>query len=326
NLQKLADQMPDRLESFSTDSGLPLTFGNFVRFHDYDPEALLSRKTWTQWKAGARVAETPSDPDIDLLNQCLVSAAQTSGPREISRTRNVTRQLLAGDCKSAIAVAEEDNASVMTHYRIWGKPGPKLGIATIEEAYQRATKNPSVLRDLDEVLAWVEEESRLGALPLNLPFRCPLELHATYGGDEIKAALGEATFQSAWSTGVGVLHFKAIKTYVALVTFQKTEKEFSPSTMYQDYPISRDLLHWETQASTSQTSDTGQNLIHHAERGYTMLFFVRSLKEVNYVTVPFTFLGSANLVSFESDRPIQMVWRLDHSMPVEIFEENRKGG
>ncbi len=153
-----------------------------------------------------------------------------------------------------------------------------------------------------------------------------LELHATYGSDEIKAMLGEASFESAGITGVGRLHFSEIKTVASLVTFQKTEKEFSPSTMYQDYPISRELLHWETQRQTSQASETGQNLIHHLERGYTMLFFVRSRKKVNGTTSPFTFLGPAKLVSFQSERPIQMIWRLDHSMPVELFEGNRRGG
>jgi Domain of unknown function (DUF3427) len=111
-----------------------------------------------------------------------------------------------------------------------------------------------------------------------------------------------------------------------LVTFQKTEKLFSPSTMYHDYPISRELLHWETQSQTSQASDTGQNLIHHAERGYTMLFFARSQKRVDGITTPFTFLGPAKLVRFTSERPIQMIWRLNHSMPVEMFEANRRGG
>jgi hypothetical protein len=96
--------------------------------------------------------------------------------------------------------------------------------------------------------------------------------------------------------------------------------------MYQDYPISRELLHWETQSQTSQVSDTGQNLIHHVERGYTMLFFVRSHKKVDGTTAPFTFLGPSQLVSFQSERPIQMVWRLSHPMPVEMFEENRRGG
>ena len=197
---------------------------------------------------------------------------------------------------------------------------------SLEESFQQAAKNPTVLNDLDEVLAWSDEESRIGVASLNLPFPCSLELHATYGNDEIKAALGGATFESAGSTGVGWLHFRPIQTIVALVTFQKTEKEFSPSTMYQDYPISRDLLHWETQAQTTQASEPGQNMIHHEARGYTMLFFVRAQKRVDGVTAPFTFLGPAKLVSHQSDRPIQMIWRLDHSMPAEMFEENRRGG
>ena len=107
------------------------------------------------------------------------------------------------------------------------------------------------------------------------------ELHATYGNDEIKAALGGASLESAGMTGVGRLHFPEIRTIAALITFQKTDKEFSPSTMYKDYPVSRELLNWETQAPTSQASKTGQTLIHHHARGYTMLFFARARKKID---------------------------------------------
>jgi hypothetical protein len=126
--------------------------------------------------------------------------------------------------------------------------------------------------------------------------------------------------------GVGRLLFPNIKNIEAFVSFQITDKEFSPSTMYKDYPVSRELLNWETQAATSQASDTGQTLIHHHARGYTMLFFARTRKKENGVTVPFTLLGPARLESFKSERPIQMRWQLAHPMPVEMFEENRRGG
>lgn len=325
NLRRLDDQVPDRLESFEHEAGLPLTFGNFVRFHGYEPETLLcGNKTWSEWKAKARLAETPSDPDISRLRPALLSAAQTNGPRENARFRNVVAHLRNGD--SLAALAEAGDSALITHYRVWGKPGLKLEMSSIEESFKRAARNPSVLRDLEEILVWADEESRVGNATLSLPFPCFLELHATYGSDEIKAALGGATFNSAGVAGVGRLHFPEIKTVGSLVTFQKTEKEFSPSTMYQDYPISRELLHWETQVQMSQESATGQTLIHHQAQGYTMLFFVRSCKMLDGATSPFTFLGSAKLVSYQSNRPIQMVWRLDHPMPVEIFEENRRGG
>jgi hypothetical protein len=96
--------------------------------------------------------------------------------------------------------------------------------------------------------------------------------------------------------------------------------------MYADYPISRELLHWESQSNTTQASATGQNLIDHKARGYTILIFARSQKKRNGCTIPFTYLGPAERVSYESEKPIKMVWRLGYSLPVEMFEENRRGG
>ena len=54
--------------------------------------------------------------------------------------------------------------------------------------------------------------------------------------------------------------------------------------------------------------------------------FARGQKKRNGVTVPFTYLGPVERVSFESERPIKMVWKLRHQMTVEMFEDNRRGG
>lgn len=57
-----------------------------------------------------------------------------------------------------------------------------------------------------------------------------------------------------------------------------------------------------------------------------MLVVARRQKKRNNVTVPFTYLGPVDRVSYESERPIKMVWRLRHPMPVEMFEDNRRWG
>lgn len=212
------------------------------------------------------------------------------------------------------------------HYRLWGKPGAKLGIMTIEDSFKRLAGNPSVLADLDEILEWVATDTRISGILADLPFPCTFELHAQYSNVDIKAAIGQTTLESAGQTGVGVLHFRDVKAYALLITFQKTEREFSPSTMYADYPISRELFHWESKSNTTQDSDTGQNLIHCKERGYTILLFARDMKKRNGVTVPFVYLGPADLVNYESERPIKLIWRLRYPMPAEMYEENRRGG
>jgi hypothetical protein len=53
------------------------------------------------------------------------------------------------------------------------------------------------------------------------------------------------------------------------VTLQKTDEDYSPTTMYEDYLISHDQLHWQPQSSTSAESSTGQRYINHHAMGYT---------------------------------------------------------
>jgi superfamily II DNA or RNA helicase/HKD family nuclease len=325
NLRNLVVQVPDRLQSFGADTeGLPLTFKNFVTYHDYEPEVLLARETWSGWKAKARLAPIPADQDLARLKQALVRAASISGPKEISILRGVAEKLASGDVAGGLLAAGDSAMSV--HYRLWAATGGALGVENLEGSFERLTRNPSILSDLREILEWAESETNVSGLMPALSFQCPFELHAQYGMRDIQAVLGQATLETAGLRGVGVLHFPKIRAYVLLITYQKTEREFSPSTMYSDYPVSRELLHWESQSNTVQKSETGQNLIYHAERGYTILVFARDQKRRNTLTVPFTYLGPAERVSFEGERPIKMVWQLHYPMPVDMFEENRRGG
>jgi superfamily II DNA or RNA helicase/HKD family nuclease len=324
NLRNLAIQVPERLQTFENETGQPLTFANFVTYHDYEPELLLVKETWTGWKTMARMAPSPADPDLLRLKQSLVRAASISGPGEIAMLQRIVTKLKEQDVEDAVRVAG-DNA-ILAHYRIWGAPGSRLGIQTLEESFRRLSENPSILDDLAEILEWAASQTTVSGVVPELGFPCPLELHAQYGMREIQAVFGRATLDTAGQTGVGVLHFPMIKTYALLITYQKTEREFSPSTMYADFPISRELLHWESQSNTSVASETGQNLIDHADCGYTILVFARDQKRRNGCTIPFTYLGDAKLMSFESERPIKIIWRLRHPMPVEMFENNRRGG
>ena len=259
-----------------------------------------------------------------MLKKALIRAAFINGPKEAALLRNVMSKVSQGAIAEAVALAGQ--SAMVVYYRIWGENGSNLGISSFEDALQRLSKNPSILADLGEILNWSIDSSEVSGLIPELPFPCLLELHAKYNSRVIQAAFGKANIATTGQTGVGVFHFPEVKTYALLLTFQKTEKEFSPSTMYADYPISRELLHWESQANTAQHHSDGQNLIHHVERGYTILVFARDQKKRNSTSMPFTYLGPVEMVSYESERPIKMIWRLRYPMPVEMFEDNRRGG
>ena len=105
--------------------------------------------------------------------------------------------------------------------------------------------------------------------------------------------------EQSGAAGVGVISVKVQKTYIHLVTFRKEDRDFAPTTRYKDYLISRDVLHWESQAGTTQNSNTGQNYIK-IFAGIQGAVFRPLGKTRGGETAPFIFLGpAAELISCE---------------------------
>ena len=63
------------------------------------------------------------------------------------------------------------------------------------------------------------------------------------------------------------------------VTLNKSDKDYSPTTMYEDYSISEELFHWQSQSTTSADSPTGQRYVNHEARDSRVLLFVREFKQ-----------------------------------------------
>ena len=113
---------------------------------------------------------------------------------------------------------------------------------------------------------------------------------------------------------------------VLMNTLNKSDKDYSPTTMYNDYSINEWLFHWQSQSTTSDTSSTGQRYIHHVEKGTKVLFFVREYKK-DFITggaEAYTFLGTANYVKHEGSRPMNITWRLDRPIPAKYLKKTNK--
>jgi hypothetical protein len=227
NLRNLAVQIPERLQNFENETGQQLTFGNFITHHDYEPERLLFQETWSGWKSKAHLSEIPTDPDLNRLNKTLIRIAQINGPREISRMRKIIAHLQDKEIAQALSIAGD--LAISMHYRIWADKVGNLDMFSLEDSFTRLSKNHTILADVDEILAWAANTSKIEGKSLNLPFENCLELHARYSSRDINAALGLADLHSSGQTGTGLLHAKKLKTYALLLTFQKTEREFSPN-------------------------------------------------------------------------------------------------
>jgi superfamily II DNA or RNA helicase/HKD family nuclease len=136
----------------------------------------------------------------------------------------------------------------------------------------------------------------------------PFALHAHYSRDEIVGPFRD----NPESMRQGTFYSKELGLDIHLFTLRKSDRDFSPTTRYQDWFIGPDLLHWESQSQTTVESATGQRLVNGSGRH---LFFVRESRSDGNRVSPFMCLGFGSPISSEGECPIQLVWKLDHPVP-----------
>ncbi|MNN31235.1 hypothetical protein D3C81_1449150 [compost metagenome] len=156
------------------------------------------------------------------------------------------------------------------------------------------------------------------------PFTCPVDLHCSYTMDQILAAFGYWNEEHAPTFREGVKYFEAEKTDIFFITLNKSDKDFSPSTLYEDYAINEVLFHWQTQSRVTENTKTAQRYIHHRSTGNRIALFVREYKDSNGYTSPFVFLGEADYVSHTGGKPMNFVWELGEAMPPQMVATANK--
>ena len=168
------------------------------------------------------------------------------------------------------------------------------------------------LVDLLEVLA---DQIEHVAVPLSTHADVPLAVHARYTRVEILAAfdVGVGAKVAPWQTGC--YWAPDARSDLFAFTLDKTSGQFSPTTRYRDYAISPDLIHWESQSVTRADSDTGRRYQSHCAKGSSVMLFARRRSDER----AFYFIGPATYVKHESELPMAITWRLDHSLPGDLF-------
>jgi hypothetical protein len=129
------------------------------------------------------------------------------------------------------------------------------------------------------------------------------------------AALGVGNGAKIANWVSGVRYEQESRTDIFAFTLDKSDGQFSPTTRYRDYAITRDLIHWESQSAVREDSDTGRRYREHEQRGSHVLLFARLRQDER----AFYFLGPARYVSHEGELPMAITWRLDFPLPGDLF-------
>jgi superfamily II DNA or RNA helicase/HKD family nuclease len=174
--------------------------------------------------------------------------------------------------------------------------------------------HPALRDEIIEIGECLQDDTTVSwqALP-SAPAAWPISLHARYERREIQAAIGHITATSRPQFREGCLPRTAEKIELMFVTLDKREG-FGETVQFHDYAISPELFHWQTQNRAGRNNATGKRYLESKTNGWRFQLFVREDTDSAFIA-----LGPVELESFEGDRPISIVWRLQVPMPIEMF-------
>ncbi len=235
---------------------------------------------------------------------------------------NFLGALLSAPSPPALATVDERSSRLlaMTHFSLWGWDEP---LANLDRNLRRLWENPARREEILDVLEVLRGRIRRVTRPVAPVGGLPLHLHARYSLAELLAAFGVP--KPSTSRGAGVRWIPEEQADVFWFNLRKSEKHYSPTTMYADRAISPTLFQWESQNSAHDGTGAGERYVHHQERGSTVHLFFRESKEPDgeLGAPPYLYAGPATYVSHTGARPMRIIWKLAHELPADVFHAAR---
>jgi superfamily II DNA or RNA helicase/HKD family nuclease len=298
-----------------------VTLSEFLARQDHRLEDVYrGDRSWTRLRRDAQ-KPTPKSADAQLEERTLKALGRLTHVDDPERVDFYRGLLAAGRPPDAQAVSERQRR--LLTMLAWGLASGAGSFASLQEFFSALWREEAARTELRELLDAVDACSTTRAAPSTLPPEIPLTLHARYSRGEIVAALGSGSGVKPKVTQGGILWVPEARSDVFFVDLHKAERDYSPTTMYRDYAINRELFHWESQSRQTPAQRTVQRYINHQTERTRVLLFVRERKTFELGTRPFTFLGPVSYVEHRGERPVAFTWRLASPMPEELFEVAR---
>lgn len=293
----------------------------FLQKHDHRLEDVYkSGRSWTNLRRDARHT-TCAPSDADFERQTLRGISRLTHVDDPERIEFYRAVLLDSELP-ALASMDVRRQRLLTMLA-WDLGSGTSAYASLDDYYLALWLEDAPREEVLELLELLDEQSTTRTRPSPLPPEVPLILHARYTRSDVLAALGLGDGTKPPPSREGLTSTPDEHYDAFFVDLQKAERDYSPTTMYRDYAINRELFHWESQSTQTPQQPRVRRWIEHQQRGGKILLFVRDKKRSELGTQPFTFLGPVTYVEHRGERPVAFTWRLPVPMPEELFEVAR---
>ncbi len=207
----------------------------------------------------------------------------------------------------------EETYAVMLYYSLFGDKISKVGVASIQEALERLKDYPEFVSEIKELTDYLLSHLDKKTYAVGEKMPLTLEQYGCYTREEVFAIFGRQTADIKMQGSVaGVFNIEELNTELLFVTLNKSDKDFSAETMYNDYVVSEYEFHWESQ-NTDSHKGKGARFVKQKENGKKFLLFVRENKKDGFGnTCPFICFGLVDYISSKGDKPMKINWQMHH--------------
>jgi len=314
-------QLLNKIINYKFQTTLPLTLKNFTEFYHIPLQAIYKRGTWNGLCLAAdQIANFSLLNENEVRRTILKKWLSCNSFSYLSFILKVAKQNFVVKISELNEV--ERLMTTMLHYDFWQTNG---GAENLQASIRKIGDNTVFVNEIIEVIEILIDKVSHLEIDITLPYAQPLKVHSRYTRDQILAAFGDSTFERKSSNREGVVNLDSKRTELLLITLEKTEENYSPTTLYNDYAVSEKLFHWQSQNTARPENGKGLSYIEQRERNKSILLFVRE-KNVDEFgnTIAYVFLGLADYRDHYGSKPMSIHWELQESIPHYMWKETAK--
>jgi superfamily II DNA or RNA helicase len=315
------NQIIQKISSFEHHSNLPLTIRNFSQIYHIPLEILYKKDTWSRLKEKAgKIPNFEQLNEKEILSTIKNKWLSTNSYSYFNFILNLAKNNFEYPLNNNNE--EEKLFALMLHYDVWQKQG---GFKNLQISLKSIANNPTLVNEIIELLEYKLDSINFKELDIELPYKQPLKIHSRYTRDQILVAFGLSTFEKQSSNREGVAENKEIHTEILFIDLIKSDENFSPTTMYDDYAISDVLFHWQSQNQTRPDKGKGITYIEHEKLNKIILLFIREQAKDEYNnTMGYVFIGRAKYISHYGSKPMSITWGIEEPMPNYLWKDAAK--
>lgn len=184
------------------------------------------------------------------------------------------------------------------------------------ESFDQLLGNQKTKKHITDIIRYglLRYEEEFGDENYGAPF---FKLYQSYNGRNMALLSNYDKMHSAFR-GSGLLSHDNDRFLI--VELHKDEG-IEERIKYKDKFISPSVFQWQSPNNTSQDSERGKDLIHNKQRAINLHLFVRKIKEIDGIIQPFIYLGKADCIEKDGEKPITLQLKLENKIPPALYDE-----